>query len=229
MSEEKKLTEQESLQLIADMIKKAKGSYHDTGIGSLLWGSVVSIASFVTYLQSIYKFSIGFDIWLIVVAAIVPQILIAAREKKHTRAKQYDDDTVNAVWLVFGITIFGLSFYQAVIPDATTRLIHSHGWELIKRYTDGSKPEEVVKPFTPSLYSIYLLLYAFPTLVTGIVKKFRPMVVGALLSYIMFIISCFTATNYDMLLGAFTAIVCWFIPGIILRRKYLAGRAAANV
>jgi len=229
MSEEKKLTEQESLQLIADMIKKAKGSYHDTGIGSLLWGSVVSIASFMTYLQSVYKFSIGFDIWLIVVAAIIPQIWIGVREKKQTRAKQYDDDTINAVWLVFGISVFSLSFYQAVIPDATIRLMHDHGWEMIKRYTDGSKPDEVLRPFAPSFYSIYLLLYAFPTLVTGIVKKFRPMTLGALLTYVLFVISCFTTANLDMLLGGIAAIVCWFIPGIILRRKYLAGRAAADV
>ncbi|MDD2793340.1 MAG: hypothetical protein PHD73_09175 [Sediminibacterium sp.] len=229
MSEEKKLTEKESLQLIADMIKKAKGSYHDTGVGSLLWGSVVSIASFMTYLQSVYKFSLGFDIWLIVVAAIIPQIWISIREKKQTRAKQYDDDTINAVWLVFGISIFSLSFYQAVIPDATTRLMHDQGFELIKRYTDGTKPDEVLRPFAPSFYSIYLLLYAFPTLVTGLVKKFRPMMLGALLTYILFVISCFTAADQDMLLGGIAAIVCWFIPGIILRRKYLAGRAAADV
>ncbi len=229
MSEEKKLTEKESLQLIADMIKKAKGSYHDTGIGSLLWGSVVGIASFMTYLQSIYKFSIGFDIWLIVVAAIIPQIWISVQEKKQTRAKQYDDDTVDAVWLVFGICIFSLSFYQMVIPDATIRLMQGQGVELIKRYTDGSKPDEALRPFAPSFYSIYLLLYAFPTLVTGIVKKFRPMTLGALLTYVLFVISCFTPANQDMLLGGIAAIVCWFIPGIILRRKYLAGRAAADV
>jgi hypothetical protein len=95
----------------------------------------------------------------------------------------------------------------------------------MKHYTDGAKPDEKLLPFVPSFYSIYLMLYAFPTLVTGIVKKFRPMLVGALLGYSFFIISCFTSTEYDMLLGAATAICCWLIPGIILRRKYLAGKA----
>ena len=36
MADQKQMTEQESLDLITNMIQKAKGSYHETGIGSLL-------------------------------------------------------------------------------------------------------------------------------------------------------------------------------------------------
>jgi hypothetical protein len=226
MNEEKKLTEQESLQLISDMIKKAKGSYHDTGIGSLLWGSVVSIASFITYFKIAYNFDIGFDIWLIVLVAIIPQIFLSIREKKDAKAKFYDDDTVNAVWFVFGITLFGFAFYQNFVPDVTIRLIDEEGWQMMKHYNDASKPDTILRPFVLSFNSLYILLYAFPTLVTGLVKKFKPMTIGALFAYCFFIISCFTPSEYDMLLGGATAIVCWFIPGIILRKKYLAQRKA---
>jgi len=222
MKEEKKMTEQESLQLIADMIKKAKGSYHDSGINSLLWGSVVAIASLVSFLQRQYDFSIGFDIWIIVTAAIIPQIVMSIREKKASKVKQYDNDLLDAAWLVFAISIFGLTFYQSIVPAVTEKLINAEGWSMMKHYIDGSKPDEVILPFTPSLYSVYILIYAFPTLVTGIVKKFKPMVIGAIITYALFILSCFTESKYDMLLGAIAALVCWFIPGIILRKKYLA-------
>lgn len=228
MSEEKQLTEQESLQLIANMIKKAKGSYHDTGIGSLLWGTVVAIASFVTYLRMEYDWELGFDIWLIVLFAIIPQLVISIREKKSSKVKQYDDDITNVVWLVYGLTIFGLSFYQIVVPEATHQLIQQEGWTMVKHYADASKADEQLKPFTPSFYSIYILIYAFPTLVTGMVKKFKPMITGAIITYILFIVSCFTQWKYDSLLGGFAAIICWFIPGIILRKKYLA-QLKANV
>jgi uncharacterized membrane protein (GlpM family) len=57
-------------------------------------------------------------------------------------------------------------------------------------------------------------------LVTGIVKKFWPMTIGAIIAYILFMVSCFTETKYDFLLGAVAAIACWFIPGIILQTKY---------
>jgi len=220
MAKESTFSEQESLQLIAEMIKKAKGSYHDTGIGSLLWGAVVAIASGVNFLQREYDFKLGFDIWWLVLAAIIPQVYISIQEKKIKKAKLYDDDLVDAVWLVFGISIFAMGFYQNFVPVQTEKFIAEEGWTLMKHYSDG-RPDEVIRPFTPSLYSIYILLYAFPTMVTGMVKKFAPMKLGAILTYGLFIMSLFTESRYDMLLGSIAALVCWFIPGIILRKKYL--------
>ena len=70
MPNEKQLSEKESLQLITDMIQKVKNSYHDKGVGPLLWGTVVAIASFVSYLQMEYDFKLHFDIWLIVLGFI---------------------------------------------------------------------------------------------------------------------------------------------------------------
>lgn len=227
MSKESTFSEQESLQLIAEMIKKAKGSYHDTGIGSLLWGAVVAIASGVNFLQREYDFKLGFDIWWLVLAAIIPQVYLSIREKKIKKAKQYDDDLIDSVWLVFGISIFAMGFYQNIVPAQTAKFIAEEGWTLMKHYADG-RPDEVVRPFTPSLYSVYILLYAFPTMVTGMVKKFAPMKMGAILTYGLFILSLFTESRYDMLLGSIAALVCWFIPGIILRKKYLR-QVAVNV
>lgn len=226
MNQETPMTEQESLDLITNMIQKAKSSYHDTGIGSLLWGTVVTVASVVTYFQRMYDFSIGFDIWLIVLAAIIPQIFISVQEKKSNKVKQYEDDALNAIWLVFGITIFGLNIYQMIVPDVTNAFIKQEGWQLTKHYLNNSKADEPINAFTPSIYSLFILIYAFPTLVTGIVKKFKPMLYGGVITYGLFIGSCFTITEYDFLLGGVAALICWFIPGVILRRKYLAQQKA---
>ncbi len=224
MAEDKQLTEQESLALITQMIHKAKNSYHDTGVGPLLWGTVVAIASFTSYLQREYDFYIGFDIWLIVLAAIIPQVIISIKTKKQV--KKYEDTAIDAVWLVFGVSIFAVNFYQAVLPGATNELMKQEGWELVKHYTNNSKPDEVIAPFVPSGYSLLILLYAMPTMITGIAKRFTPMIIGAVITYVLFIISCYTISRIDWLLGGFAALVCWFIPGIILRRKFLAQRKA---
>lgn len=222
MSKEKQLTEQESLQLITSMIQKAKSSYHDRGTGSILWGTVVALASFITYLQREFDFKLPFDIFLIVAAAIIPQIFITIKENKDkTQVKKFDDAAVDSIWLVFGITLFGLTFYQNVVGNVTNKIIEQEGWQMMKHYLNGSKPDELLKPFPPSMYSIYLLMYAMPTMVTGLAKKFKPMTIGAILTYFLFIASCFTESKFDMLFGAIAAIICWFIPGIILRKRYL--------
>ena len=133
---------------------------------------------------------------------------------------------MNAIWLVFGITIFGLNAYQMIVPDVTDKFIQLEGWQLTKHYLDNTKPDEPIHTFTPSIYSLFILIYALPTLVTGMVKKFKPMLYGALITYGLFIWSCFTITEYDFLLGGAAALICWFIPGVILRRKYLAQQQA---
>jgi hypothetical protein len=226
MSNEKQLSEKESLQLITDMIQKVKNSYHDKGIGLLLWGSVVAIASFVSYLQIEYHFNLPFDIWFIVMGAIIPQIILINQDKKTQKIKRHEDSALDAVWLAYALTIFGLSFFQAVVPNAANDFLQAKGTQLILHQINNSKSDEVVMPFTPSLYSIYILVYAFPTLVTGIVKKFWPMIIGAIIAYTLFMCSCFTETKYDFLLGTIAAIACWFIPGIILRLKYLKQKRA---
>jgi uncharacterized protein with PQ loop repeat len=230
MPNQNQITEKESLEIITSMIQKAKGTYYETGIGPILWGAVVSFASFVTFLQMKYEFTIGFDVWLLVLFAIIPQVMISMREKKTGRIKKYEDDALDTVWLVFGISLFCLVIYRNIVPSVTTRLIAAEGWQMMKHFTAGAKPDEQLTPFVPSFYSIYIMLYAFPTLVTGLVKKFNPMIYGAILSYGFFVMSCFTTSWNDMLLGTITAIVCWLIPGILLRRKYLAQKTAkANV
>jgi hypothetical protein len=220
MKDEDSLSEKESLALITSMIQKAKNSYHDSGTASLLWGSAVTIASFISYLQLEFDFRIGFDIWLIVLAAFIPQMFISIRQRKTRQFQSPTDAAINAVWLTYALTIFGLTFYQNIVPGVTNALIKAEGWNMMKHYIDGNKPDEIINPFPPSLYSIYILVYAVPTLVTGIVKKFKPMIIGAIVAYILFVCSCFTPVKYDMLFGAIAAIACWLIPGLILRNRY---------
>ena len=77
------LTQEESLLLISQMINKAKNSYHESGIGPMLWGTVITLCSLVTYLQIKFHFRLPFDIWLLTLFAIIPQVILIAREKKN--------------------------------------------------------------------------------------------------------------------------------------------------
>ncbi len=221
MKENESLSEKESLNIINEMIQKTKATYHDKGISALLWGTVVTIASLVSFARIEFDFQLGFDIWLIVLFAIIPQVFISIQEKRKIKIRKHDDEAIDAVWIVYAITIFGLVAYQNIIPNATSNILNSEGWQLLKHYNNGIKPDEIIKPFAPSFSSIFILIYAFPTFITGIAKKFKPMIIGGIISYIVFTISLFTETKYDMLLCAVAAISNWLIPGIILRRRFL--------
>jgi hypothetical protein len=62
MPNQESLSGKESNELIQQMINKAKGSYHDSGIGPVLWGSVIAICSMASYAEIQNGFSLPFDI-----------------------------------------------------------------------------------------------------------------------------------------------------------------------
>ena len=217
--EEKNLTEQESLQIITDMINKAKNDYRETGVSALLWGTVITFCGLISFLAYLFKWNLRFDIWILTLVAIVPQIWIAIKESKQRRTVQFDSPALGAVWIVFAITIFSLTFYQNIIGYTTTNILKNEGYEWVeKNITTGAVT--TLHPFVLSVSSLYIMLYAMPTLITGLAKKFKPMIIGAIITYACFIISCFTNSGYDMLLHAIAGTACWLIPGLILYKKY---------
>jgi hypothetical protein len=217
--EKDKMSEQESLQLISQMINKAKNSYHDSGTGPILWGSVITFCSLVTFLRIKFDFDLPFDIWLLTLIAIIPQVFIVNKEKKKNKARAYDETMMDYVWICFGISIFLLIFINANILYKLNPVFQT--------YIDvkGVKPDFNYSSFSASFF---LMLYGIPTIVTGGCRNFRPMVYGGILCWGCCIVSVYTKADIDMLLTAIAAMGAWLVPGIILNNRYKK-RNTANV
>ncbi|OIR12735.1 hypothetical protein GALL_58020 [mine drainage metagenome] len=224
MAEEKKLTEQESLQLITEMIHKVKSSFHESGTSAILWGSVIGFCGLFSFLQIQFDFSTGgFDVWLLTFIALVPQVVITIRESRQKRVLTYEETAMNAIWIVFAISIFALVFYNNAVPRIAENYFAKEGIELFeKNITTGEIT--TFHPYILSVSSVFLILYAVPTLATGLARKFKPMIIGGIICYLLFLVSCFTTYKYDMLLHAIAGIINWLIPGLILRRNFLKGK-----
>lgn len=188
---EETFSKEESLKLINEMILKAKNSNYESGIGPLLWGSIIFICSIVSFLQLEYKIDIGFDIWWLTFIAVLPQIFITLKSKKQKKFKGYNDTAMDYIWMSFAISIALLIHYNA----------HLH-------YSGESVP-------------LFLILYGIPTIITAGVKKFKPMLYGGIVCWLAAIITVYTNLKTDLLLMALSALCAWLIPGIILRKKYL--------
>ena len=215
MEQEKKLTEAESLELIQKMINKAKGSYHDTGIGPILWGCVITFCSLVTFAQVQFNFDLPFDIWLLTLIAIIPQIFISIREGRMRKVLKYEDVAIGYIWTCFGISIF-------LLIHINTGII-AHLDPIFTDYNTLKGTHEITFDYASYSTSLFLMLYGMPSILTGGITKFKPMLYGGILCWICCIISVYTNLKTDLLLMALSAIAMWLIPGIILRRKYLKG------
>lgn len=221
--EEKKLSEKESLDLIAQMINKAKDACHDTGIAAIMWGAVIAVCSLVRLSELHFGYKLPFDIYLLTIVAVIPQIFFTIKENKKRRVKTYDDAFINALWIGFGICIFLMiytsgSMYSQWDPAA----------DEYKKLSGSTYPFRIYE-FTSSLF---LLLYGLPTFVTGVSMKFRPMLWGGLLCWVCCIVCIYTSIKIDLILVALSSVFAWLVPGIIMEKDYRKAKkelAQANV
>lgn len=203
------MTEQESLQLITNMIYRAKNSYHDSGVGPILWGTVITLCSLLTFVEIHFHLRFVFDIWMLTVFALVPQFVLIWRDKKRKKARRYEDGMMDAVWTVFGMSIFLLVFINANIVNKLNPVFQHYIQSV------GSRPAFNYSSFTTSFF---LLLYGIPSIITGTCTSLKSMQIGGIICWVCCIVSVYTRIEFDMLLSAIAATSAWLIPGIILYR-----------
>lgn len=189
--EDKNLTNEESIALITEMINRAKNSYVDSGIGPIFWGVLITFCSLFVFAELQFNFDIGFDIFILAFIGFFPQVYFTLKDKKKGEA-QYRS-------------------YEGTVMNAT--------WStfaicilLITHYSIVTQTNHL---------QMILMIYGVPTFITGVVKKFKPMLFGGIVCWICCIASCYTSIKIIMLMMALSAICAWLIPGIILRKRYL--------
>ena len=188
--EEKVLTEKESLALITGMITIAKNHYHESGSSALLWGFANVICFVLAYLQEENWISLPFNPFWLMIIAVILQVYFSWKERASKRTVTFKDETHYYVWLAFGISI------------------------LILTVAGGfSEIGYIVLP-------LILLLFGIPTFISGCIKKFKPLIFGGIVCWILSVISFFFRENEVFLLVAMGAFFAWVIPGFILRKNY---------
>jgi len=193
MTQEENFNEQESLALIESMIKKAKNQFSENGDTYLLWGWVVfvcSIAQFV--LMNIFHYEKHYLVWMLTWVAVIYQIFDSRKRKNRLKAKTYTDEIIGYVWIAFFISFVLIGFNLG-----SYKLLNNGIW-----------------------YTIVLVLYGIPTFLSGIILKFRPLVLGGICCWILSIISRYIPYDFQALLLSIAMIVAWIIPGYKLRARY---------
>lgn len=188
---EMKMSESESMQLITSMINKAKNWYGETGLFYLIWGWVILFCCLTQFVSGHFFHSPkGNWVWLIVYAVLIFQVIYTRRRKQFHRTKTYTREINSFVWISFFICMM-LTMFICIS---------------FKRY-------ELINP-------LLLVLYGIPTFLSGIIIKFKPLLLGGILCWILAFISPFVNPEYHVLLTALAVIAAWVIPGHLLRNKY---------
>jgi hypothetical protein len=73
--------------------------------------------------------------------------------------------------------------------------------------------------------ALYLAVYGIPTFAVGYARQFRPMLYGGIACWLLAIFSLYCGYPNTLLCVALGALLAWFIPGLILRNRYLKAKA----
>lgn len=187
---DEKFSPEESLQLIQSMISKAKQDMSGNSIYFLVWGWITFIGCIGQYvLMSIVKYEQHYHVWWLVVPGVVFTIWYSAKEGKQAKTKTYVGESMKYLWMGMGISFFVLSMIL-------TRI----GWD---------------KPVFP----FFILLYGLGTFISGNFLRFRPLIVGGIIAWVLAIGAVFTSYEHQMLFGAAAILFSYIIPAYMLRQR----------
>lgn len=185
------LSEKESLELISSMINKAKNRFSENGFLYMLWGWGILVCCLAQFVITYYfENKNGQYVWFITWLLMIVNIFYVRKANKERQLRTYTEELYGIVWAVFIICVFLLMF--------------------ILIQTGNSK----------SIHAAILVMYGMPIFLSGIILKFRPLLLGGICCWIFSILSPFVSIEFQLLLIAAAIISGWLIPGYLLQSKY---------
>jgi hypothetical protein len=199
MTTEETLQIKDSLQLIESMINKAKNRFSENGFQYLLWGWVIFCTAVAHFcLLNFTTTKYAPMVWLSCIGAAIVQFAYQWRIHKKRQVKTYADEIIDYIWSLFGISMMVISFTAFRFDN----------WV--------------------QMYTIILMLYGIPTVLSGAVMRFNPLKIGGTICFVLSMISTFCQSKYILLLLALAVLSAWIIPGYILNHKYTKEKKLAD-
>ncbi len=194
MEKETGLSHLEGLEIIQTMINRAKDKFSEDGHLYLLWGWVVFACSITQFILLKYtSFEQHYFVWLLCWVVVIYQTFYLAKKRKQEKVRTETGDIIGYVWLAFVIAMFLMGFlFGRVLGENYYRMV------------------------SPG----FLVLYGIPTFLSGIILRFRPLVIGGVSCWVLSLLSVFVDPSYQLLFLSAAMLVAWIIPGYLLRSKY---------
>jgi hypothetical protein len=180
---------QQSLDLISSMIRQAKGNVGRSSFYFLLWGWVIAFCNFAMYI--IFKFTDFSDYASYVWLLLIPTWIVTILYGRKEEKNRLVTTHLDSImkWLWISMAI-------SILP----------AWLL------GAKLNWMVN-------AVILMPVGAATFLSGIIMKFKPLLVGGVTIWVCGII-CYFIHPYDQnLVGGIATILGYLIPGYMLKNQ----------
>ncbi len=182
---------EESLQLIQSMISKTKGAVADDSFYFLMWGWLVFSCCLGEFILKLYfQYPYHYAVWWLMPLGGVISVIYGSRQSKIQQMKTFVEESVDFLWIGLALAFVALVSIN----------IASDQWQ--------------------HAFTYFILLYAIGTFITGKLIRFRPLVTGGLINFVLAIIASKYNFDYQLLIGALAILISYIIPGHLLRSRY---------
>ncbi len=189
---EKSFNEKDSLMLISEMLENTKARFNENGFFFLLWGWLVLISSISHFVFFMAGYTYFYIVWpIIMTGGGIVSAIAGYRKQKESKVKTFIDTSMSFLWIGFVISLFIL-FVIVILGNIE--------WHILS--------------------ILIMLLYGLPTFVSGGVLKFKPLIYGALVCWILAVLSLFIGKDYVILMLALSVLLAYLIPGYMLKSKF---------
>lgn len=189
--EKEELTPEQGFQIIQQMIESAKKEISDNGFFYLLWGYLVFTAALGHYVMLKMELSYAFITWpvLMPLGGIISIIQGIVSGKKNKRKTRSWVDHI----FVYTWISFGVSLFIVLFMGGKL------GWEVV--------------------YPMVILLYGIGTFISGGIMKFRPLILGGIICWVLALIAFYVSFEHQLILIIIAILSAYIIPGHILKNK----------
>ena len=183
---------QNSLALIEEMINKAKNNFSESGTLFILWGFVILICSITQFIgEYFFEYKNAGAIWMLTWLASIFQIFYLRKQNKNKAVRTYTNDILKYMWITF-IICFILLVFILIFQKSFISIV-------------------------PAI----LVVYGIPTFLSGIILKFKSLIIGGVCCWLLAALCVFTGWDFQQLYIAAAGIIAWIIPGFNLRKKFM--------
>jgi len=196
---ETKFTEQESLQMITQMIQQAQNNFRKgAGNITMFWGYVVVFATLSAFVLSFFIGNLANLVWFIFIPTWIITFFMIQKTDRSAIVKTHIDQIYKSIWIAFAISNAILQFVF---------------WAAYYYF-------DVTLQFT-MMIPIVLILTGAGQFISGKVYRFQPYIYGGYIFWLGAIV-CFLIlpkVPYHFLVLAISMVFGYIIPGMKLNKK----------
>ncbi len=188
---ETKLTEQQSLQIIQEMIATSKNNLKDNSFFFLLWGWLVLVASLSHFTLIQLSYENAFLPWpILMFSGGIISGIAGYRLGKRSNVISHVDKMIMYLWWGFLVVMMIILFMAG---------FNKMSWDVT--------------------HPLIIALYGLGTFVSGGALKFKPLIIGGIAAWIISTVAFFVTPEYVQLLIALSIIIAYLVPGYLLKAK----------